>query len=66
MPSVRVRRSLTITTNASQWLHQASLISSGMDTTFINLPIWTLAAEMRISQPFLLIAFVVARTGVST
>jgi peptidoglycan/LPS O-acetylase OafA/YrhL len=52
--------------DARQWLQQASLISGGMDTTFVNPPIWTLAAEMRISLIFPLIAFVVARTGLGT
>jgi len=52
--------------DARQWLQQASLISGGMDTTFVNPPIWTLAAEMRISLIFPLIAFVIARTGLVT
>lgn len=52
--------------NARQWVHQALLISGGMDTTFANPPIWTLAAEMRISLIFPVVAFVVARTGLVT
>jgi exopolysaccharide production protein ExoZ len=46
-----------------QWLHQGSLISSGINTSFVNPPIWTLAVEMRISLIFPLIAFVIARLG---
>ena len=39
----------------AQWLQQLLLIGGGMDSTFVNPPIWTLAVEMRVSLllPFL-------------
>ncbi len=49
-----------------QWLNQAILVGGGMDSTFANPPIWTLAAEMRISLLFPLLSLLVARTGIRT
>ena len=39
----------------AQWLQQLLLMGGGMDSTFVNPPIWTLAVEMRVSLllPFL-------------
>ena len=40
-----------------QWLMQLTLISPWTDNTFVNPPMWTLAAEMRISLLFPFLSF---------
>ena len=45
----------------AQWLHHLMLVSPGLDSDFLNPPIWTLAAEMRVAFIFPFIAFVTHR-----
>ena len=52
--------------NAVQWLMQLVMIAPWTDNTFINPPMWTLAAEMRISLLFPLMSFVVRGRRIST
>ncbi|MBN8418595.1 MAG: acyltransferase [Verrucomicrobia bacterium] len=45
----------------AQWINHLMLITPGLDFDFINPPIWTLAAEMRIALVFPVLSFVVSR-----
>lgn len=44
-----------------QWLHHVLLVTPGLDFDFINPPIWTLAAEMRVSLLFPLLSWFLFR-----
>lgn len=44
-----------------QWLHHVLLVTPGLDFDFINPPIWTLAAEMRVSLLFPLLSWLLFR-----
>ncbi len=41
-----------------QWVHHAFLITPGLDMQFLNPPIWTLAAEIRIALIFPWLSFI--------
>jgi peptidoglycan/LPS O-acetylase OafA/YrhL len=47
--------------DVAQWINHLMLITPGLDFDFINPPIWTLAAEMRIALVFPVLSFVVSR-----
>jgi peptidoglycan/LPS O-acetylase OafA/YrhL len=49
--------------NLVQWMQQVLLIGGGMDSTFVNPPVWTLAVEMRLSLLLPMVSFFVIRSG---
>ncbi len=49
--------------HVAQWIQQALLVGGGMDSTFANPPIWTLAVEMRISLLLPFMSFAAMRFG---
>jgi peptidoglycan/LPS O-acetylase OafA/YrhL len=44
-----------------QWIHHALLITPGLDMQFLNPPIWTLTAEMRIALIFPWLSYLCSR-----
>lgn len=48
-------------TDTLQWLHHLLLISPGLNFDYVNPPIWTLAAEMRVAFVLPILSFAIAR-----
>lgn len=46
-----------------QWLHHVLLITPGIDMQFLNPPIWTLTAEMRMALIFPWLSWLTTRSG---
>lgn len=47
--------------NPVQWVHHFLLVTPGLDMNFLNPPIWTLAAEMRVAFVFPWLSWLVKR-----
>ena len=52
--------------DVKQWIHHVLLISPGLDMQFLNPPIWTLAAEMRVAIVFPLLSILIGRLSLAS